>query len=345
MQFEDLAKTFTRKELPESEIEFVGEVPTDTISSYREQALSHLALEMDLPGFRKGHVPQDIALKKVGEIAVLEEAVELFVRDFYPELITTLGIDAVGRPQISITKLAPGNPVGLMIRTTLYPQVSLPKDWQKIGAGIVSETPLPATDEEVDKTLEDVRQSKKIKKEDGSEEVPELNDAFAKSIGAFDSLAALREQVTKGITEEKIRATKDKRRGHIIDALLEKTAVAVPKLFIDSELDKIMGQMREDVKRFGMQFDEYLKRMTKTEEGVRNEFREQAAKRAKLQLTLNKLAQEEKIEPEKEAVDSEMKHALEHFPDANPELLRVHIESVLRNEKVLKQLESGAEKE
>ena len=54
MQFEELAKTFARKELPESEIELTGEIPADTIASYREQALSHIAGEMDLPGFRKG---------------------------------------------------------------------------------------------------------------------------------------------------------------------------------------------------------------------------------------------------------------------------------------------------
>lgn len=340
MQFEELAKSFSKKELPESEVELTGELPADAVAPYREQALSHIAQEMDLPGFRKGHVPQDIALKKVGEIAALEEAVELFVRDFYPELVTTLGVDAVGRPQINITKLAPGNPVGLTIRATVYPQVTLPKNWSTVGDDIAGETPLPATDEEVNKTLEDVRQSRKK-----DEVVPELNDEFAKSIGAFETLDALKEQIKKGITEEKARAAKDKRRGQIIDSLLEKTIVAVPRLFIESELDKMLAQMKDDVARFGMPFDDYLKRMNKTEEVIRNEFREQAKKRAKLQLTLNKIAQGEKIEPEKEAVDHEMKHGLEHFPDANPELLRVHIESVLRNEKVLKLLESTDKKE
>lgn len=115
--------------------------------------------------------------------------------------------------------------------------------------------------------------------------------------------------------------------------------IAVPNIFIESELDKIMSQMQEDIARMGLQFEDYLKHASKTEEGVRNEFRDQAAKRAKLQLTLNKIAQVEKIEPQKELVDEEMKHAIAHFPDANPELLRVHIESVMRNELVLKILE------
>ena len=132
------------------------------------------------------------------------------------------------------------------------------------------------------------------------------------------------------------------RRGKIIDILLEKTQVAVPKIFVESELDKIMGQMREDVARFGMSYEDYLKRVNKTEATVRQDFYEQGAKRAKLQLALNKLAADEKVEAEKEAVDAEMKHAVEHFPEANFELLKIHIETVLRNEKILKILEGEA---
>ena len=72
---------------------------------------------------------------------------------------------------------------------------------------------------------------------------------------------------------------------------------------------------------------------------MRNDFRKQATKRAKLQLILNKLAEEEKVEADEKAIEEEMKHALEHFPEAKPGLVRIHIETVLRNEKVLKMLE------
>ncbi|HXK31499.1 MAG TPA: hypothetical protein VJZ94_02035, partial [Candidatus Paceibacterota bacterium] len=127
----------------------------------------------------------------------------------------------------------------------------------------------------------------------------------------------------------------------LIEALLEKTTLAVPRLFVESEQDKIMSQMREDVKRFGMELEEYFKKTNKTEEGVRQEFRDQAMKRAKLQLVLNKIATEEKLDAEETAVATEMKHAFEHFPEANPELLKIHIETVLRNELALKLLEGN----
>ena len=335
----ELAKSFAVKRLPDSEVEITGEVPFDVVAPYREHALVEIAESLELPGFRKGKVPTDMALKKVGEMAVLEEAVEHVMRDLYPEIVEAHKLDVVARPDIRVTKLAPNNPIALTILTALYPEVTLPKNYKKIGESITLETALPATDEELNQTLEQLRQSRKTKKEDGSEVVPELTDEFAKSIGAFENLNALKTQIKKGITEEKQRAAKDARRGKIVEALLEKTDAEIPKVFIESELDKIINQMREDVSRFGLTLEGYLTQTKKTEEQVRGEFRDQAKKRAKLQLALNKIAAEEKVEANKEEIETEMKHALEHFPDARPELVRIHIETVMRNEKTLQLLE------
>lgn len=345
-----LAKTFAFKKLPDSEVELSGEIPALTIAPYRETALTHLAEHVEMPGFRPGKVPTDMILKKVGEVGVLEEAVELFMRDFYATLLEAHTVDAIGRPDIRITKLAPGNPVSIVITAAIFPTVVLPKDWKTISESIPAEMAALATDEEVEQTIKQLRESRAVAptpvegEEPGKPVLPELDDAFAKSLGAFESVDALKEQIKKGIGEEKVRAAKDTRRGKIIDALLEKVEVEIPSIFVDSELDKIIGQLKEDIARFNIPYEDYLKRVEKTEEQLRAEFRDQARKRAKLQLTLNKIAEDEKIEADKEAVDTEMKHALEHFPDAKLELLRIHIETVLRNEKTLQMLE-GTEAE
>jgi FKBP-type peptidyl-prolyl cis-trans isomerase (trigger factor) len=336
----EIVKAFTRKDLPNSEVELAGDIPFEIVEPYRDQALAHITEHLELPGFRPGKVPAEMAIKKVGEMAVLEEAVELFVKDFYVELIDALKLDAIGRPSITITKLATGNPVGLVIRVNVYPTVEAPKDWKKLSDEIALEDSPAATEEEVKKTLEDLQKSRMTK--DGDKEVvPELNDEFAKSLGAFESLDKLREQIQKGITEEKARQARDKRRGKLIEKLLEKSDLAVPSIFIESELQKILAQMREDVERFGMTMEDYYKRVGKTEEDMREDFKEQARNRAKLQLLLNKIGEEEKVEADPTAIEAEMKHALEHFPDAKPELVRVHIETVLRNEQVLKLLEGN----
>lgn len=346
-QLADIAKTFALKKLPDSEVELSGDIPAESIAPYRETALIHLAEHVDMPGFRPGHVPTDMVLKKVGEVTVLEEAVELFMQDFYATLLETQNVDAIGRPDIRITKLAPGNPVSLVINAAVFPVVTLPKNWKTIGESVPAELAALATDEEVEQTIKQLRESRAVSptpvegQEQGAPVLPELDDAFAKSIGAFENVEALTTQIKKGIGEEKERAAKDTRRGKIIDALLEKVEVEIPSIFVDSELDKIIGQLKEDIARFNIPYEDYLKRVEKTEEQLRAEFRDQARKRAKLQLTLNKIAEDEKIEADKETVEGEMKHALEHFPDAKLELLRIHIETVLRNEKTLQLLEGG----
>lgn len=360
-QLEEVAKSFTRKDMPESAVELVGEIPTEALAVYKEDALKHIAAEVELPGFRKGHVPTDLALKKVGEVVVLEEAVEMCMRDLYPALLDTHNIDPVGRPDIRITKLPAlpaGGAVGVTVTLTLYPTVELPKTptggWENFSSKIEIEAVPDVLDAEVDEALGKIRAARATKPdttidptlpETPAEPVlPALDDAFAQSLGQFADLADLKVKLKENMKQEKEQKAKEARRGKIIEALLDKTKVSVPAIFVDSELEKILGQMKEDVQRFGLSFDDYLKRMQKTEEQVRDEFREQAAKRAKLQLALNKLAEDEKIEADKEKVDEEMKHAMEHFPDARPELVRIHIETVLRNEKTLQLLEgAGAE--
>jgi trigger factor len=236
MKFEELAKAFALKELPESEVEITGDVPADMINEYKDAALTHIAGELDLPGFRVGHVPTDVALKKVGELTVLEEAVELFVKDFYPELVELKKIEAVGRPDIRITKLAPGQAVSLVIVAAVYPVVTLPKNWKEIEKGIALEEAQPATDEEVKQTIDSLLKSRAVPPTLTEDEVkegkkaeailPELTDEFAKSLGAFESVDKLKEQIKKGIGEEKQRTAKDARRAKIIEALVAETVVA-----------------------------------------------------------------------------------------------------------------------
>jgi len=342
MKFEQIIEGFVVKELPESEVEIVGEVPFETVAEYREKALADIAEQIELPGFRAGHVPAALALQKVGEMAVLEEALELCLRDLYPEMIVTKNIDVVGRPDIRITKLAPGNPTAITIRTAVYPKISLPEEWREIAKNVPKETAGEVTDAEITETIEALRKQRAHKHEDGTEHLPEVDDAFAQSIGALRDVAHLKEEIGKGIAQGKERESKDKRRSAIIEAIIAKTKMDIPRVFVEAELEKIIARMKDDVVQMGATFDDYLQHIKKTEEELRGEFRDQAEKRAKLQLALNELADKEQVVPDETAVETEMTEALKHFPNADRGLLRTHIETVLRNDAVLKKLE-GAE--
>lgn len=336
----DIAKSFKLKKLPGSEAELVGEVPFEAIESHKEHALEHIIEHLEIPGFRKGHVPAEMARKQVGDIALLEEAVEHFMADFYPALIEQHKLEPLGRPQIQITKLAPGNPIGLTVRTYLFPEIQLP-DYKKLASGVKKEEVPAVTDEDVTKAIDAVRESHStLKDPEGKPILPEVTDAWAKEMGPFENVAEFTSKLREHLGKEKEQATKEKRRAGIIDAVLAKTQIDISAIFVDAELEKMLGQMKDDVKRFGMTFEQYLERVKKSEDDMRKEFRTDAEKRAKLQLTLNAIAEKEDIKVPAEDIKHEAEHILTQFKDADRERVHIYVESVLKNEKVLSMLEA-----
>ena len=107
------------KKLPKSEIEIEGELEAGIFEAYFVQALKKLGENFELAGFRKGKVPENVLISKIPEIHILEEMAELALADHYPKIIENEKLDVVGRPEISITKLARKNPFGFKIKTAV----------------------------------------------------------------------------------------------------------------------------------------------------------------------------------------------------------------------------------
>jgi len=64
------------KHLDNSEVEIEGEIPADIFDPYHKRAVQKFQKEIVVDGFRKGNVPENILLEKVGAGAVLEAAAE-----------------------------------------------------------------------------------------------------------------------------------------------------------------------------------------------------------------------------------------------------------------------------
>ncbi len=99
------------------------------------------------------------------------------------------------------------------------------------------------------------------------------------------------------------------------------------------------AQLEANLKQMGQTFESYAKHAKKTAEEVEKEWTPDARERAKEELILHHLALAEKISPDVEAVEREVKHILEHYKEAVPERARAHVENMLVNEKVFQFLE------
>lgn len=354
-----------------SEIEIEGEIPVSAIPPYRAKALKKLGENANIDGFRKGHVPEKVLIEKIGEDGLMGEISEMALADMYPTLIRDKNLDVIGSPAVMITKLAPGNPIGFKIKSAVIPKFDLP-DYKKISEAIMKEkdTDLEVTDADVEKVFTEVRRGKarfekakqkaeeqkenptkatepeqESKISEGEEDLPELDDAFIATLGDFKTVADFEARVREDLEKEKVQKAREKKRIKLSEELIEKTNIKLPEILVSSELDKMVAQMKDDVARMQMKFEDYLTHVKKTEEDLRTEWKEQAEKRATLQLLLNKISQEEKIDAPEDMVRHEMEHILEHHKDANPDNVRIYVETQLTNEAVFQFLEGGETEE
>lgn len=342
------------KKLGKSQVEITGSIPAAMWEGFRSQALKNLNDSVTLDGFRKGNIPENILISKIGEMAVLEEMAELALPKAYVDILIDQKIDALGRPEISVTKLAKGNPLEFKAITAVMPEMTLP-DYKSIAAKTIKSAG-KADDKVSEKELEDA--ILRIRKMHASHEghdhdkmtpeehdkavmanLPELTEDFVKKIGNFKDVPDFKSKLSEMITEDKQVQAKEKNRIAIADAIALETKIEIPEIMIQSELSRTEAQFKADIERMGVKLDDYLKHAKKTIEEIRKEWMPHAEKKSKLQLILNEIAKKESLKPDAQAIESEVSHILEHYKDADRERAATYAETVLTNEKVFAFLE------
>lgn len=156
----DFVKDFSVTKEANSQIKMTGEIPFAELEKQRSGTITALGKDVELDGFRKGHVPEDILVKHIGEARILAEMAERAMAKVYPEAIKAHGLKVVGYPQIEITKLAPENPLGFTATVAVVPEIELP-DYKKIASEVNKEKDsTEVTDEELKKQIEDIMRQK-----------------------------------------------------------------------------------------------------------------------------------------------------------------------------------------
>lgn len=138
-------------------------------------------------------------------------------------------------------------------------------------------------------------------------EAPALNDDFAKTLGNFPTLEALKTTLTKNLAEEATTRAKQRFELAIIDELIGAAKFGeIPPLLVDAETEKMLDELKNDVARKGMKFEDYLAAMKRTEPSLKDDLRPQGLRRVKTALVLRAIAQRENLDVPDERVEQEM---------------------------------------
>ncbi|HET6831928.1 MAG TPA: trigger factor [Solirubrobacterales bacterium] len=143
-------------ELPESKVKIDATVPAAEVDAQLQAAARSFAGEMRVPGFRKGKVPPELVLQRIGREAVMEEALREGLPGWYERALISSGVAPVGDPKLDMPEPpAEGDPLEFAIEVGVRPAAEL-GDYKGIEVGR-PEPEVPA--EAIDAELERMRES------------------------------------------------------------------------------------------------------------------------------------------------------------------------------------------
>ncbi len=176
--------------------------------------------------------------------------------------------------------------------------------------------------------------------------VPEINDEFAKKLGNFTDLAHLKSELKKNISTELEQKEQDRFLGELAAKMAAiSTFGFIPTALIEKEIDNRLSEFAQMLSLQQKTLDDYLQKGNKTLAQMRDDMRAAAEKNVKIGLVLRAFAEREKIVVTEAEVEEEANKHLREFKKVeqakkhvDPQRLREHVESVLKNRKTLERL-------
>lgn len=342
------------------ELEVKAEIDAESLAKYRNETLAELQKTAKIDGFRPGKAPLERVEQMYSSDMILHRAAELAIQNELPELLAKENVLIIEAPRVSTATPELGKPLSFTARAPMAPHIELP-DYKKIAEKHHELTEdVSVTDKEhadammhirrerarIDKIEAGVEHQKAAAdaREMEEKDLPELDDLFSQTIGYVDA-NAFSDALRKNIGQEKEIRANEKRRSVILEELVKASKISYPASLREYELDDMEARLKDDLAQSaGGTFEQYLTEIKKNREELRDSWKDAADMRAKVRLILAEISRKESIEVDQSALDHEVEHAREHYPQADPAVLRAHISHGMRNEMTLRFLEGNTEK-
>jgi trigger factor len=136
--------------------------------------------------------------------------------------------------------------------------------------------------------------------------LPDLDDELAKKVAGVDTVEQLRDLVRARLQLELERSTRTAFENTLVDTLIERSTIEVPEVMVERQVDAMVEDLKEDLSRERVTWDEYVRQSSKSESAIRADLREQARKTLVRYLVLREVARQEGIQVSPQDVSSEI---------------------------------------
>ena len=168
-------------------------------------------------------------------------------------------------------------------------------------------------------------------------ELPELDDEFAKDVSEFDTLDELKNSIKEKIEEQNTSRAKYEMEEEAIKTVCDDVKLDIPSGMIETEIDNMVRDIEQRLMYQGLNLEQYLKMMNKTEAEMRKEFEEQAKIQVKSKLVIEAIIKAENIDAPQEDVKAKLEEMAAMYGNK--------VEDLEKNENLVKYIEESVKSE
>ena len=129
------------------------EVSFTELTPHIDAAYKKIAKQVNIPGFRKGHVPAAMIDQRVWRGSVLDEAINSALPEFYSQAAREHDVLVIGRPEVDIKEFVDKEKLVFVVEVDVRPEVKLP-DFAKIE---ITVDDVAVEDKDVEEQLDGLR--------------------------------------------------------------------------------------------------------------------------------------------------------------------------------------------
>jgi trigger factor len=139
------------EELPENRVRLTVRVPSHDVHHAVEHAATDLAASVKIPGFRKGKVPRQVLLQRVGKDRLMAEAIDSHITGWFWNAAARSRVRPVEQPQFDFELPARDDEDWKFTATVAVQEKAEVADWTQLEVGAVeAEVPEELVQQELD---------------------------------------------------------------------------------------------------------------------------------------------------------------------------------------------------
>ena len=143
------------KNISDTRVEVTITLNEKELATAEKVAITKLAKEMSVKGFRKGKVPFDVALKNADPVKLQDEILNNSISKAVAEVFVKDDIQALERPQVEVKKFVPGEMLEFTAESDILPKIKM-GDYKKLNTTI---KPEKVNQKDIDEVLERIKKA------------------------------------------------------------------------------------------------------------------------------------------------------------------------------------------